>query len=162
MLQMRMAAVGLLFGLVAGCGPSGPELVPVTGTVMLDGKPLGLKNIYFSPDEGTPGAGAGGNSKADGTFELLAVVGGAVEDMPGAPVGKYRVVVAEPMFPIETEMAVQGESDQPEVAVGLPSPPKKADKMAIPSIYSNKDTTPLRVEVKPGGSQLTLELSTKG
>lgn len=160
-IQVLFAASLALF-LCVGCGPSGPELVPVTGKVTLDGQPLGLKNIYFSPEEGTSGAGAGGNSKADGTFELLAVVGGAVEDLKGAPVGKYKVVVAEPMFPIESEMAVQGASSEPEVAMGLPQPVKKSDKLAIPSIYSNKDTTPLRAEVKSGGTELTIELTSKG
>jgi hypothetical protein len=148
--------------LCIGCGPSGPELVPVTGMVTLDGQPLGLKNISLYPETGTASGGAGGNSKADGTFELIASVGGAVVDMKGAQVGKYRVVVAEPMFPIEAEVAVQGESAEPEVAIGLPQPVKKGAKVAIPSIYSNKDTTPLRAEIQPGGTVLTLELTSKG
>jgi hypothetical protein len=157
-----LSACSFALLLAVGCGPSGPELVPVTGQVTLDGQPLGLKNLYFSPVTGTAGAGAGGNSKADGTFELLAVVGGATEDMKGAPVGQYKVVVAEPMFPIEAEMAVQGEGSEPEVAIGLPQAPKRGEKLAIPPVYSNKDTTPLQVEVKPGGGELLIELSSKG
>lgn len=153
------SALALLLSI--GCGPAGPELVPVTGKVLLNGQPLAHKNLYFAPEEGTPGAGAGGNSKADGTFELIASVGGAVVDMKGAPAGKYRVVVAEPMFPVETEMAVQGQTSEPEVAVGLPQPVKKSDKAGIPSIYSNRDTTPLRVEVQPGNGELTIELTSK-
>jgi len=155
---------GMLLGLTVttiGCGPSGPDLVPVRGTLTLDGQPLGQKNLYFSPEAGTPGLGAGGNTNSDGSFELLAVVGGALNDMKGAQVGKYRVVVSEPMFPIETEMQVQGQGSEPEVAIGLPQAPKRGEKPTIPSAYSNKETTPLVVEVKAGENDLVIELTSK-
>jgi len=41
------AAVLLGTAIVAGCGPSGPIMVPVSGTVTLDGKPLDDGTIYF-------------------------------------------------------------------------------------------------------------------
>jgi len=143
---------------VPACGDSGPDLIPVTGTVTLDGQPLGFKNLYFSPEPGTPGLGAGGNSKADGSFELLAVVGGAVRDMKGAQLGEYKVVVSEPMFPIDADLAVQGESSEPEVALGLPQPLPRNTKGVIPAVYSNQETTPLRAQVVPGTNNLKLEL----
>jgi len=155
---------GMLLGLLVttiGCGPSGPDLVPVRGTVTLDGQPLGQKNLYFSPEAGTPGLGAGGNTKSDGSFELLAVVGGALKDMKGAQVGKYRVVVSEPMFPIDTDLEVQGRGSEPEVAIGLPQAPKRGEKAAIPPAYSKKETTPLVVEIKAGENDLVIELTSK-
>lgn len=158
---IRFAVLLALAGTTIGCGPSGPDLVPVRGTVMLDGQPLGQKNLYFSPEEGTPGLGAGGNTKSDGSFELLAVVGGALKDMKGAQVGKYRVVVSEPMFPIETELEVQGQGSEPEVAIGLPQAPKRGEKPTIPPAYSKKETTPLVVEVKAGENDLVIELNSK-
>ncbi len=147
---VRLAsALGVVL-LVVGCGSEGPELIPVKGTLTLDGTPLASKNLYFSPEPGTPGLGAGGNTKPDGTFELLAVVGGAVKDMKGAPPGSYRVVVSEPMFPIETELEIQGVSAEPEVAIGLPQrDPRDRAAQQIPSLYGNKDSTPLRVQIGP-------------
>ena len=49
---------------LTGCGDSGPVLVPVEGTVTLDGKPLANKSLMFVPIDETLGHGAGGSSDA--------------------------------------------------------------------------------------------------
>jgi len=154
----RFCLIAMLITVVPACSESGPDLVPVTGTVTLDGQPLGFKNLYFSPVPGTPGLGSGGNTKADGSFELLAVVGGAVKDMKGALVGEYKVVVSEPMFPIEEDLPVQGESSEPEVALGLPQALPRNAKGSIPAVYSNKDTTPLSAQIVSGANEVNLDL----
>jgi hypothetical protein len=151
------AALGLLL-LAAGCGDGGPTLVPVHGRVTLDGKPLAGKSVRFHPDPGTPGSGAGANTDADGNYTLLAIRPGATRDMPGVPAGAYRVVVTEPMFPID--LPVQKADDpEPVPAIGRPADiPRK--RQAIPSIYGNPDTTPLRVEVPKNGGPIDLQLRT--
>ena len=75
-----------------GCNSEKVEtLVPVVGTVKVQGKPLTLGWITFYPDE------ARGNTSArlplveittDGTYELT------TNGKPGAPPGFYKVVIA--------------------------------------------------------------------
>ena len=56
----------------AGCGKSGPVLVPVSGTVMCDGKPLAEGTLYFK----TIGTGAVEIMQIkDGHFEGKAEIG---------------------------------------------------------------------------------------
>jgi len=158
---VRFSMLLLATALVLGCGSKGPELVPVKGTVTLDGAPLAYKTVEFVPDTGTAGGGAGGSTKNDGSFELLASVGGSVVDMKGAPVGSYRVVVKEPMFPIEEDLAVQGKSGEADVAIGLPDMAATRPTQSIPSVYTSPDTTPLRAQVAAGSGDIQLELSSR-
>ena len=44
---------------VAGCGPSGPETYPVSGTVTWNGDPLPEGNIVFEPVDGSIAPDAG-------------------------------------------------------------------------------------------------------
>src|SRR3954452_6742255 len=97
------ARLGLLLAAAAvGCSDGWPKLVPVSGTVTLDGKPLAFKSVYFHPEPGTPGTGAATTTKEDGSYTLLAIRNGAMKALPGVPAGAYRVVITEPKVPIET------------------------------------------------------------
>lgn len=63
----------------AGCGKSGPELVPVTGRITLDGKPLENADVSFQPDNSKPPSA--GRTDANGHYELAykrGVMGGLV------------------------------------------------------------------------------------
>lgn len=61
-----------LLGLAAGCGPTEPPPVPVSGTVTLDGQPLAEGFVYFkSPDTG----GLERFDVAAGAFRGMAQVG---------------------------------------------------------------------------------------
>ncbi len=77
---------------LAGCG-SGPKAYPVEGTVKYkDGTPMtagGL--IIFNPMDTQVKVTAQGEIKEDGTFKL-----GTFAETDGAPVGKYRVLIALP------------------------------------------------------------------
>jgi hypothetical protein len=86
----RCLAVVAIAATAFGCGGSGPNLVSVTGTVTLDGKPLEGAVVTFHPDpsnkEGRPAediTGASGNYKAN--------TGGRSGLVPG----KYHVVVTK-------------------------------------------------------------------
>ena len=69
----RLVALCLLVLLVAGCGPSGPETYPVSGTVTWNGDPLPEGDIVFSPVDGSIAPDAG--KIVDGKFEFQAQPG---------------------------------------------------------------------------------------
>ena len=72
--------------LVAGCGKKG-SLVPLCGTVTLDGRPLDNATVHFiAQDSGC--RDALGSTDADGVFHLSTFKSG-----DGAFPGKYKVVV---------------------------------------------------------------------
>jgi hypothetical protein len=155
MTRTRVMVAALLAALPTGCSSDGPPLVPVNGRLTLDGKPLAGKTIKFLPEGSTPGQGAGATTNAAGEYTLLAARPGATRDEPGAPPGTYRVVVVEPMFPVDPP--VQDANDPNAApAIGLPAPPKK--KQEIPAAYTKPETTPLRVEVLKGGGAIDLPL----
>lgn len=153
---------------VVGCGDSGLTLVPLTGTVKLDGKPLPFKSLMLVPSDGTPGHGAGGYSDGQGNYKLRAIVPGAIKDFPGCPPGKYQVVVSEPQIPLsDADFAdpagqVVAETDEPAPAIMLMDmAPKKQVKGAIPAMYTSNRTSPLTIEVVEGSEIIDLELVSK-
>jgi hypothetical protein len=127
----------------AGCSQSSDELPRevVSGTVTLDGQPLGDGTITFSPDGASPsGAVVGGGSQVkDGKFTIA-------RDLGLVP-GNYRVSVnaAGKRVHAKSDLPGQGGSFSPEM---------------IPSKYNAR--TELRAEVKKGGtSDLKFELQSK-
>ena len=64
----------ILVACVAGCGPSGPKLYLVTGSVTLDGQPLPQGFIGFDPADGKGNAYAG--EILDGKFKFACEPGG--------------------------------------------------------------------------------------
>jgi hypothetical protein len=47
MLRVCLLIFATLLIACSGCGPTGPKLFPVSGTVLLDGQPLAEGTIYF-------------------------------------------------------------------------------------------------------------------
>lgn len=78
--------------LLAGCGPRGPETVPVHGRVTFEGGACpAAGTVYFTPVEapaGLPLRPASGNFETDGTFTVS-----SFETSDGLVPGKYRVRV---------------------------------------------------------------------
>jgi hypothetical protein len=68
-----------------GCGPGGPDIASVEGTVTMDGKPLANAMVLFIPPEGRP---AGARTNAEGKYELN-FSGGRKGTMPG--LNKVRI-----------------------------------------------------------------------
>jgi len=60
-----------------------PDLGPVTGTITLDGKPLGDVTVMFQPENGRASTGL---TDAEGTYELT-----FTEVAKGAKVGPHKV-----------------------------------------------------------------------
>jgi hypothetical protein len=113
----------LLLLILAGCGPSLGPMVPVTGKVLFNGTPLPDGEVKFVPIErDVKDFVASGPIEADGTYTL------STNGKPGAPLGKYRVVVT-------------------------PGDNRKA-WLHVGTVYSNDKKSPLEVEVvenKPAG-----------
>lgn len=81
--------------LAGGCGGPGYELVPVSGCITLDGKPMPGLHVTFQPkssgkEHSNPGPGSvGGPTDADGRFSLRTVGAG----IKGAVAGLHGVVI---------------------------------------------------------------------
>ncbi|MBA2113117.1 carboxypeptidase regulatory-like domain-containing protein [Bremerella alba] len=121
-LSGRFAATAMvaitLIGLV-GCG-SGSDVVPVSGTVTLDGDPLADALVSFYPQEEGKRFSTG-TTDASGHYELV-----YTNDQNGAAIGKHIVKI--------TTATVQGEG-------GPARPPKEK----LPAKYN--DQSELTVDV---------------
>ena len=150
MLDLRCArslglSLAFLLGFVAGCGKSGPQMVPVNGNVTLDGSPVNGASVMFLPDKGRP---AQGNTDAQGHFSLNSIPGGA-----GAELGKYQVTVT-----LTKHTGVTAGADGLES--GPASGPVKVEYL-VPQKYSDPKTSGITIEVKPGMEPVKLELTSK-
>jgi hypothetical protein len=85
--------VGMVLLPVLGCAAEAPKIVPVSGLVTLDGKPLANATVTFSPiakpGEVNAGDGSAGKTNANGEYTLTTSRG-----VPGAQVGKHRVSIS--------------------------------------------------------------------
>ncbi|UUO09105.1 hypothetical protein M4951_12510 [Blastopirellula sp. J2-11] len=173
MIQLSKITFVLIAIGAVGCSDPGPARFPAQGILTLDGKPLPFKSITFYPVDGTDGQGASGNTDAEGKFNLLTIVPGAVRDYRGCQPGRYHVIVQEPMFPIHAANSegslplesIQGESIEgigPPAAISMIQPVRrKAAKERIPAVYRSETTSPLIVEVGEGMEPYKLDLGSK-
>lgn len=120
----------------AGCsaGAGGESLLPVSGKVSVNGKPLTTGSVSFRPDQGNPTQHQpNGVIDADGNYELV-----VPPARKGAPPGRYKVLI----FAL----------DDPQ--------PGKPLKSFIDMKYSDESTTPVKLEVvanpEPGRYDLKL------
>jgi hypothetical protein len=108
-----------------GCNPDPiGKTYPVKGKVYLDGVLLKAGSVGFFPadqGQGAPAFEAAGRIKEGGTYEL------STRGRPGALLGRYKVTVV-----LQTKVA----------------PNKAGDVVSlVPKKYTNKESTPLKVEV---------------
>jgi hypothetical protein len=110
---------------------------PVKGKVYLDGVLLQAGSVGFFPAnyEGAPAFEAAGKIKQDGTYEL------STRGKPGALLGRYKVTV---VLQSKVEPNRAGE------VVSL-----------VPKEFTNKETTPLKMEVieKPEDGKYDLQMT---
>lgn len=127
--------LAVLTVMAAGCGkPVPPGMVRVTGSVMLDGKPLRSETggLNFAAATGTSTGGA--RIHPDGTF--------TVNLMPG----DYQVTVR-----------VTDGYDR----LGEAGKPSHKAKSLIPARYDDPATSGLTVTAKAGGAPVTLSLESQ-
>ncbi|MFH1920920.1 MAG: carboxypeptidase-like regulatory domain-containing protein [Planctomycetota bacterium] len=131
-LTLLMLLVCVVF---SGCSEGGPpplEVYPVTGTVRLDGEPIGGVSIAFVPDGG---AGGGGFAVSDdaGKFSLK-----SNDQRDGVPAGKYRVLF--------TKMTMPDGSPIPEGEMAA----DVGAENSLPEIYNDPGSTSITADVKAG------------
>ena len=122
---------------IGGCGESGPELAPVTGTVTLDDKPLFGVVARFHAAPETQGNGGYGVADAAGRFTAKTLQG-----RPGLYPGDYTVTLEY----IDVFM----------------TPETEAARVKIPAGYANSDGTPWKVTVVRPRAEFDLRASSGG
>jgi hypothetical protein len=120
------AAVALLALVPTGCGSSPGS---VTGTVTLNGNPVGSVSVSFVAGDGTIRSGF---TAADGTYR--------VEEVPTGPV---QVTVQG------TEVVTETVQQDLKKRGGAPAP-KKTTKSPVPARYGDSSTSGLSLTVKSG------------
>jgi len=131
-------AFPLLLWFLSGCGSEDTGLLPVSGQVFYDGKPLTTGTVSFHPLNTTGHVPTGVIDK-EGRYII------STNYQPGAPAGRYKVVV-NATEPVEV---IPGKASP-----GLP-------KSIIPGRYNQGGTSPFEIEVKadpaPDAYDLRLE-----
>ena len=117
---------------MAGCD-SGPELVTVTGTVQMDGKPLPNANLEFEPKDGSPSYGT---TDADGSYELF-----FSRDRKGAMPGKHTVRIRT------KGVVVDAEGNEQKVREQLP-PKYHDDSELVRDVVSGENVINFELESK--------------
>lgn len=122
---------------IAGCGKSGPQFVPVEGQITFGGGPWPKPGIVqFHPAEGPQGQPmipASADFTPDGNFQVTTVKPG-----DGLLVGKYRVTV-------------ECWEERPDMV----SPGKNC---YVPPPYRSATISPLMAEVPAGSKRVQLKL----
>jgi hypothetical protein len=142
----RLSVLPLVTGvfLLSGCG-SGPK---VTGTVTMNGSPVDGAVVTFygeSSDPKQPADAFSGKTDASGRFKLDVARGAAIK------AGTYKVTVVKPI-PKPGATMPEGVNDPVQLmALGL-------TVNALPPIYANAASTPLKAEVKSRDTDVPLTL----
>ena len=144
---MNRVVASILAFAVVGCG--GSRTSPVSGVVLLDGKPLAGASVQFIP-QGT-GRDATGETDSSGQFAMS-----TFQARDGVIPGTYKVVIAPPTGVADTAQYASAE----DAMSAAPKAAKKAAGPAFPEKYSRADQTPLTQEV-PAKGQLKLELTSR-
>jgi hypothetical protein len=84
--SVRLASLVLL-AISAGCGSGRPEMLPVTGTVTYDGKPVEMASVTFLAKNGRP---ATAETDSEGRFQLT-----TFEPGDGAVLGEHIVTITK-------------------------------------------------------------------
>jgi hypothetical protein len=146
----------LAAALAAGCeveappapAPIGPKLLPVTGRITVDGKPLPGAEVVFSPSFSDSGTHSIGETKADGTFALSFLY------QPGTAAGDYRVMVSYLLGPNGKPVSLGERSGD------IISKEMSRAREIIPPRYSDYRKTELRATVSR--KSLRFEIDLKG
>lgn len=132
---------------LAGCGGG---LVPVAGTVTLDGGPVAGAKVTFIP--AGPGIPATGTTDATGRYELRIGSG-----RTGVPRGRYGVTVSK--LKVSTITEDEGRRVTAAAAAGAVETEPTSEGLVqviehvVPRRYADPATSGLEVDVKSAGEQ---------
>lgn len=130
--------------LATGCGPKGPAMIPVTGTVKLDGAPVAGAGVTFMPVSG--GRPATGETDANGNFKLT-----TEKANDGALEGDYLVAVSG--------VRTVGVVVNPDGTSGDTT--NMRTEWFVPQKYAKPATSNLQQTVSKGMGSVDLNLSSK-
>ncbi|MEL7496054.1 MAG: hypothetical protein AAFN77_00485 [Planctomycetota bacterium] len=136
-----MAVVVLATVLVfTGCGPSMPEIVPVSGTITVNGEPYESVEVKFYPLQ----PGLDGNTIATGVTDkdgkyTLSLPG---KDTPGACACECKVTISEGPIPDAVRGSGNDQIASTRYLASLKNRP-------VPVIYTRMADTPFTVTVSP-------------
>jgi hypothetical protein len=154
MFRRFLPLAGLVCCFLAGCGQ---KITPVSGVVLIDGKPIGKgTTVVFIPEGDTPMAGA--STDENGRFKLE-----DVHKMGGLLPGTYKVVLSnyENFIPFPFNASPDNPSDPvldkyyKDLERLKTQPPKPG---MLPYKYSEAGTTPLRYTAPNDGSEVTFDI----
>lgn len=123
---------------LSGCRDRGLRLVPVTGSITLDGKPLAEAGVLFRPCGELPPASGCTNSQGRFRLETL--------NRPGAVLGEYSVSI------VKQEATGQN-------ALGVAGMGAGDVRNIVPVKYNKPDTSGLHVTVTAQTHDFTFDLS---
>jgi hypothetical protein len=143
----------MLLGLIAlaslsGCGGT-PAIVPVKGTLLLNGQPLPKATVQFVPQRSDLSAEFTSTAVTDDKGEFTLTCG--YKDRPGAAVGQHTVVITESGIPEELRNSRDYRDIQRYQA--------KLANRPIPPQYGSVLQSPLKIEIKEGQEEVKLELT---
>ena len=147
---MKNIVHGLALALMLGCGDGiedAPSLVPATGTVTYNGKPLANATVTLLSTTG--GRIAVGQSDAGGAFILT------TDGKDGAVPGSHKVSVVA----IEGGTGPQSAPEEgSEAYEKMMSGEGSQAKSLIPEKYNSAESSGLTATISAGAGQITLEL----
>jgi len=147
-----LVGVTLVFG-IAGCGPAGPSVEPVSGTVLLDGAAVSGATVVLTPTGG--GLAATGITGADGRFSVATLTSG--KSWPGAAQGTYSVTAAK----IEAAESAVIDPNDPKYDPLASVNPGSGPTYVIPKDYGEQATSGLTATITKGKNDLKFELDSK-
>jgi len=135
----------LIAAAILGCGPSHPDLVPVSGAVTFEGKPVVGAQVTFM----APGAAraAFAVTDAEGKFRLSTF---GTDD--GAVVGNHTVTVAKPTQSGSGQAMSPDDADAAYAAAMAQAAASPAVKSELPAKYADAKTSDLTANVTASGA----------
>jgi hypothetical protein len=145
------AAAAALLAPMLGCGEDGPKLVPVTGVVTLNGKPLAEAEVSFVPDPTNKDVTPGGDKTGpEGNYKAM------YQGRSGLAPGKYKVLVSKKAgLPAGMELPPEIKMDRvQQEMMGI-------RKETLPAKYSEATKSEFSADVSETGGTFDFDVKAK-
>jgi hypothetical protein len=130
--------------IMAGCNPdSFGELVPASGLVTLDGKPIAGVSITAIPQEGVKGRGGYGLTDSEGSFSLQVDT-----EASGLPAGNYRLLLQKYAMPDGSPIPENVSAADTDIANVLPPVYSSDERSPVYVTFPTPDGMPVKVDLK--------------
>ena len=137
--------------LLSGCGSGLPATAPVSGLMLLDGKPVAKASVVFIPKGG--GRTGTGETDENGRFTLT-----TFETDDGALVGMHSVCVTKREITVLGYAPTDNPQDGTSTAIMRL---KTQERFDVPKQYAAPQTSGIEVDVKEAMEPLRIELTAR-